>query len=427
MKWPLILVVGGLLLAHLTVSHSELSTSVPPQLFHSSREVRSLRPMDPMRVARKASGDIDVTKRTSTRRRPLGDITNQENITSTTNEQLRKDIRLSSTTTATTTTVDTLPPCASTSDIIMTEIFPEEHEPSSQGQQKAGDEEEEEDYLNNRPYMNREVDDIDARDSENALLCSTYVEAMYENFRNVEQEFKVNPEYMKNQPFINEKMRCVLIDWLVEVHLKFKMVPETLYLTVNVLDRYLEKHEVRRSRLQLVGVAALLIAAKYEEIYPPELNDLVFVTDKAYTAREILETECVIMKALDYQLTLPTIHTFLCRYLKAAHADRTMVQMACYLAERSLQEYSSLKYPPSVLAAKAIHCSRMSLRRHPWSPTLVHYTRYDEPDMEACGNDMREYLKAAAAAMGSSSQCNAVARKYSGSKFGGVARMPITV
>jgi G2/mitotic-specific cyclin-B, other len=370
--------------------------------------------MDPMRNARKPS-DVDVTKRTSARRRPLGDITNQENITSTAAGQLRKEAR-------STTNLDTLPPCASTSDIIMTEVFPEE-----QGQQQQ--QSDEEDY-NNRPYMNREVDDIDARDAENALLCSSYVGAMYENFWEIEQEFRVNSKYMANQPFINEKMRCVLVDWLVEVHLKFKMVPETLYLTINLIDRYLEKHEVRRSRLQLVGVASLLIASKYEEIYPPELQDLVFVTDSAYSAREIIETEGVIMKALDYQLTVPTIHTFLCRYLKAAHADRTMVQMACYLAERSLQEYSSLKYPPSMIAAKAIHCSRMSLRRHPWSPTLVHYTRYDEPDMEACGNDMREYLKAAAAAAATSSsasQYTAVARKYSGSKFGGVARMPITV
>jgi G2/mitotic-specific cyclin-B, other len=371
--------------------------------------------MDAMRAARKPS-DGDVTKRPSVRRKPLGDITNRETTSSTANaEKLPREVAPTRSATA-----DTLPPCASTSDILITEALPDEPQMDVQD-------------FNDRPYMNREIDDIDARDAENALLCASYVDTMYQNFWDTEQEFKVNSEYMSHQPFINERMRTVLIDWLVEVHLKFKMVPETLYLTVNVIDRYLEKHEVRRSKLQLVGVSALLIASKYEEIYPPELQDLVFVTDRAYSAREIIETEGVLMKALDYQLTVPTIHTFLCRYLKAAHADRTMVQMACYLAERSLQEYSSLKYPPSLIAAKAIHCARMSLRRHPWSPTLVHYTRYDEPDMEACGNDMRDYLRAAAAAAAASAagssvtQYTAVARKYSGSKFGSVARMPITV
>ncbi len=66
-------------------------------------------------------------------------------------------------------------------------------------------------------------------------------------------------------------MRAILIDWLVEVHLKFKLVPETLYLTVSLIDRYLEKVEVHWEKLQLVGVTAMLIASKYEEIYAPEV------------------------------------------------------------------------------------------------------------------------------------------------------------
>jgi len=82
-------------------------------------------------------------------------------------------------------------------------------------------------------------------------------------------------------------MRSILVDWLVEVHLKFKLVPETLYLVVNLIDRYLAKKEVTRSKLQLVGVTALFIATKYEEIYPPELRDLVYICDRAYTRFEV--------------------------------------------------------------------------------------------------------------------------------------------
>ena len=86
-------------------------------------------------------------------------------------------------------------------------------------------------------------------------------------------------------------MRSILIDWLVEVHLKFKLVPESLYLTVNLIDRYLEREQVHRSKLQLVGVTAMLIACKYEEIYPPIVKDFVYITDNAYTKEEILEQE----------------------------------------------------------------------------------------------------------------------------------------
>lgn len=95
-------------------------------------------------------------------------------------------------------------------------------------------------------------------------------------------------------------MRAILIDWLVEVHLKFKLVPETLYLTVNLIDRYLERVEVMRDKLQLVGVTAMLIASKYEEIYAPEVQDFVYITDRAYSKSEILECEYKMLKTLEF-------------------------------------------------------------------------------------------------------------------------------
>jgi cyclin B len=162
------------------------------------------------------------------------------------------------------------------------------------------------------------------------------------------------------------------------------------------------------------------LAAKYEEIYPPELRELVYITDRAYNKEEILEMEVDIVTCLNYNCTVPTAHTFLCRYLKAAHADRTMVQLACYLAERSLQELSSIKFLPSTIAATAILLSRKTLQRHPWSPTLLKYTLLDEDDIAPCVEDMRSYLENS-----ESSQQQAVFRKYSGPKFGAVAKLEI--
>merc|ERR1719491_1265825 len=111
----------------------------------------------------------------------------------------------------------------------------------------------------------------------------------------------VRPIYMENQTHINERMRSILVDWLVEVHLKFKLVPETLYLTINIIDRFLERQEVSRPKLQLVGVTALLIGSKYEEIYPPELRDLVYICDRAYSKQEILDMEETVLKTLEYK------------------------------------------------------------------------------------------------------------------------------
>ena len=271
-----------------------------------------------------------------------------------------------------------------------------------------------------RFYMQRPSDDIDARDEGNPLHCTSYINQMYDIFGMIEMEKKVNHEYMSNQPYVNDRMRSILVDWLVEVHLKFKMVPETLYLTVNLIDRYLELKQVRRSKLQLVGVSALLLASKYEEIYPPELRDLVYITDRAYNKQEILEMESDIVNTLQYNLTVPTVHSFLCRFLKAAHADRTLVQLACYVAERSLQEYSMVKYLPSQIAAAAVYVARKSHSRHPWSPTLLKYTKYDEKDLISCAEEMRGYMT------DTSIQQQAIKRKYSSSKFGGVGNMNLT-
>lgn len=82
---------------------------------------------------------------------------------------------------------------------------------------------------------------------------------------------------MHTQIDINCKMRAILIDWIVEVHLKFKLADPTLYLTCHIIDRFCMQENVHRSKLQLVGVTALLIACKYEEIFPTEVgNDEIF-------------------------------------------------------------------------------------------------------------------------------------------------------
>jgi hypothetical protein len=111
--------------------------------------------------------------------------------------------------------------------------------------------------------VKRNLQEEDKTTFEDPLECSEYVSEIFSHLKSTELEFIAQPGYMKRQPDINEKMRAILIDWLVEVHLKFKLYPETLYLTVNLIDRYLEKEEVMRQHLQLVGVTAMLIASKY--------------------------------------------------------------------------------------------------------------------------------------------------------------------
>ncbi len=145
-----------------------------------------------------------------------------------------------------------------------------------------------------RSYQDGEPYDIDIRDRHNPLAVTDYVEDMYQHFMRKEGESSVNRMYMgradeNKQPNINESMRCILVDWLIEVHYKFKLFPETLYLTINILDRFLSETAdiITKRDLQLVGVTSLLVAAKYEEMYVPELRDLTYICDGAYTEAKV--------------------------------------------------------------------------------------------------------------------------------------------
>jgi hypothetical protein len=159
---------------------------------------------------------------------------------------------------------------------------------------------------------------------------------------------------MDRQTELNSTMRSILVDWLIEVHMKFRLLPETLYLCVNIIDRYLSQTTVLRNRLQLVGVTALLIACKYEEIYPPEVKDCVYITDRAYTRQDVLDMEALIVKTLKFSLTVPTGHPFVQRFLHVTNASSVVRNLANYYMERMLQEHSALKFKPSLLAAAAV-------------------------------------------------------------------------
>jgi len=112
---------------------------------------------------------------------------------------------------------------------------------------------------------------VEVKDLNKPLEFTEYATEIFDFLKDNERYNLPVPGYMRNQTDINEKMRSILIDWLIEVHLKFKLLPETLYLTVNLIDRYLAKELIPRNKLQLVGVTSMLIASKYEEIYAPEV------------------------------------------------------------------------------------------------------------------------------------------------------------
>jgi len=265
-----------------------------------------------------------------------------------------------------------------------------------------------------------QTDDIDAHVADNPLYVTDYVDDMYNHFRQQEVEKQVLSNYMERQQYINSKMRAILVDWLVEVHLRFKLVPETLYLCVSLIDRYLSKREVSRTKLQLVGVTCMFIASKYEEIYPPELRDLVYICDNAYTKEEIIDMEEILLRTLKYRVTIPSAHTFLIRFLKAAHADKSMVQLTYYILDSTLQCNGLLDFLPSQLAAASIFVARRCIGRNTWSPTLLKYSGYYAEDIAPIAREVIREIS-------SQKELKAVDNKYSSKRYGAVSKYEFTI
>ncbi|KAL2535239.1 Histidine kinase CKI1 [Forsythia ovata] len=144
-----------------------------------------------------------------------------------------------------------------------------------------------------------QIVDIDAADVNNDLAVVEYVEEIYKFYKLVENDSRAH-DYMDSQPEINEKMRAILVDWLIQVHHKFELLPETLYLTINIVDRYLAAKKTSRRELQLLGISSMLIASKYEEIWALEVNDLVCISDRAYTNEKVLRMEKRILGELEW-------------------------------------------------------------------------------------------------------------------------------
>ncbi|KAG8055070.1 hypothetical protein GUJ93_ZPchr0001g32630 [Zizania palustris] len=161
------------------------------------------------------------------------------------------------------------------------------------------------------------IDDIDKLDGDNELAVVDYIEDIYKFYKLAENECRPC-DYINSQVEINSKMRAILVDWIIEVHHKFELMPETLYLSMYVIDRYLSMQPVLRRELQLVGVSSMLIACKYEEIWAPEVSDFIQISDSAYTREQILSMEKRILNRLQWNLTVPTPYVFVVRYLKAA-------------------------------------------------------------------------------------------------------------
>ncbi|MBA0693475.1 hypothetical protein Goari_003847 [Gossypium aridum] len=271
-------------------------------------------------------------------------------------------------------------------------------------------------------------EDFDAM-SNDPQMCGYYASDIYGYLHQMEVDPKRRPlpDYIeKVQKDVRMSMRGVLVDWLVEVAEEHKLVSDTLYMTVSYIDRFLSLNPLNRQRLQLLGVSSMLIASKYEEITPPNVEDFCSMTDNAYTKDEVVKMEADILKSLKFELGNPTVKTFLRRFTRVAQEDykASSLQLeflGCYLAELSLLDYGCVKFLPSMVAASVIFLTRFIIRPkcHPWSSALQRNLVYKASDLKECVLILHDlYLSRRGYSL------HAVREKYKQHKFKYVATIP---
>ncbi|KAI1647807.1 A/B/D/E cyclin [Daldinia loculata] len=236
------------------------------------------------------------------------------------------------------------------------------------------------------------VKDLEEEGLDDPVMVAEYAHEIFEYLKDLESKSVPNPDYIRHQDELEWKTRSILVDWMIEVHTRFHLLPETLFLAINIIDRFLSQKVVQLDRVQLVGITAMFIAAKYEEVLSPHVSNYRMVSDDGFSDAEILSAERFILETLNYDLSYPNPMNFLRRISKADDYDIQCRTIGKFLMEISIVDYRFLAYRPSHVAAGAMYLARMILDRGEWDPTIAYYAGYTEEEIEPVFELMVDYL-----------------------------------
>lgn len=220
-------------------------------------------------------------------------------------------------------------------------------------------------------------------DRESFFEIEEYQQDILEYLKEAETRNRSKPGYMKKQPDINQSMRTILVDWLVEVCEEYRLQSETLFLAVSYIDRFLSFMSVVRGKLQLVGTAAMFIAAKYEEIFPPDVAEFVYITDDTYSKKQVLRMEMLILKVLSFDLTVPTAMVYINLFSVMFRLPEKVKFLTMYLCELALlNDDPYLQYTPSLISSAALALARHTLSMPMWTEDLETKIGYSLMDLK---------------------------------------------
>lgn len=222
-------------------------------------------------------------------------------------------------------------------------------------------------------------------------VSSEYITRIFSYLKNSEKNFSLKGhDILAKSPELNFSMRRILIDWLHEVAQEYTLEWQTLLLAIQISDQYLHLATVQKTNLQLVGVTALWIAAKMEEIQPPPVHDFTYISDDAYTYTEVIEFESQMLKTLGWNVTIPTPLDFQSHLLLFFQNEIQIKDNAQMFVDIFLQHKEYTHYLPSKIAAASVLLSVMYSPSHHWTPTLTSYCGYDLQELLSCSRKINQ-------------------------------------
>ncbi|CCF55976.1 hypothetical protein KAFR_0A05410 [Kazachstania africana CBS 2517] len=226
--------------------------------------------------------------------------------------------------------------------------------------------------------------DLDSDEKDDICMVTEYTDDIFQHLYEREQQTLPSHNYLTdtNSPsYLRPSVRAVLVDWLVEVHEKFSCFPETLYLAINLMDRFLSRNKATIDKLQLVAVTSLFIAAKFEEIHLPKIAEYSYITDGAASKLDIRRAEMFMLTKLGFDIGWPNPLNFLRRISKADNYDSTTRNIAKFLLEYSICSHRYVHLKPSLLSAISMYISRRITAKNDiyWDANLKHYSGDIDP------------------------------------------------
>ncbi|CAO1618506.1 unnamed protein product [Parajaminaea phylloscopi] len=252
---------------------------------------------------------------------------------------------------------------------------------------------------------------LDPEDVRDTSMVAEYAKEIFSYMSVCEMETMANPNYMAFQNEIQWHMRATLVDWLLQVHMRYHLLPETLFIAINIIDRFLSVRVVSLAKLQLVGVIAMFIAAKYEEIVAPSVDEFVAMTEGGHSKDEIFKGERIILSTLDFKISsYCSPYSWVRKISKADDYDIQVRTLAKFLMEVTLLDHRFLRAKPSLIAAISMYLSKKMLGGQ-WDEGFVYYSNFCEEQLIPGANLLLEKL--VDPAFGDQFVC----RKYAGRKF----------